>query len=67
MVSSGSRNDSDASRPEPEPVRRADQGRGVETGEHLAPGRSGGVAIPIGQPGDEVCDTARRRAAAARK
>ena len=41
-------------RPLPEPARRADQGRGVEAGEHLTPGRAGGIEVPVGQPGDEA-------------
>ena len=36
-----------------QPVRRADQRGGVKTGQHLAPGRVGGVEVSIGQPGDK--------------
>ena len=42
-----------ASPPQPQPVRRTDQGGGVKTGQHLAPGRVGGIEVPTGQPGDK--------------
>ena len=37
----------------PGPTWRADQCGGVEAGEHLAPGRVGGIEVAIGQPADE--------------
>ena len=42
-----------ATPPQPGPARRAHQGGGVKTGQHLAPGRAGGLTIPTGQPGDK--------------
>ena len=42
-----------ASPPQPQPARRADQGRGVKAGEHLAPRRVGGIKVPTGQPGNK--------------
>ncbi len=55
-----------ASPPQPQPVRRADQGGGVKAGQHLAPGRVGGIEVSIGQPGDKPAIRHRPRAAAAR-
>ena len=43
-----------ASPPQPQPARRADQCRGVKTGQHLAPGRAGGIEIATGQPGNKA-------------
>ena len=53
MVSSGTRNEVDASRPSPNRPGGPDQGGGVEAGEHLAPGRVGGIEVAIGQPADK--------------
>ncbi len=43
------------------PVLGPDQGGGVEAGEHLAPGRPGGVEVAVGQPADEASVGRRRR------
>ena len=40
-----------ASPPQPQPARRTHQGGGVKPGQHLTPGRAGGVQVPLGQPG----------------
>ena len=53
VVSSGTRNDATPRRPSPNLLRRADQGGGVKTGQHLAPGRAGGIKVAIGQPGNK--------------
>ena len=50
-----------ASPPQPQPIRRAHQGRGVKTGQHLTPGRAGGIEITIGQPADKPAIRHRRR------
>ena len=53
VVCSGTRSDATPRCPSPNRSRRADQGGGVKAGQHLAPGRVGGIEVPIGQPGDK--------------
>ena len=50
-----------ASRPQPQPARRTDQGGGVKTGQHLAPRRVRGIQVAIGQPGYKAAIWDRRR------
>ena len=49
-----------ASPPQPQPARRTHQGRGVKTGQHLTPGRAGGLQVSIGQPGHKPAIRCRR-------
>ena len=50
-----------ASPPQPEPIRRADQCGLVKAGEHLTPHCAGGGAIPTGQPSDKPAIRRSRR------
>ena len=60
MVCSGSRNDATPRRPSAQPSWRTDQRGGVKAGQHLTPGRAGGIKVTTGQPGDEPAIRRRR-------
>jgi hypothetical protein len=56
----GHPNRCNASPPEPQPIRRTHQCRGIKTGQHLAPGRAGGLQVTTGQPGNKPAIRHRR-------